>query len=218
MDHKKEYEKQGYCHVKEAVPPEIVDLLLLLIERSLGSKPLESGHTMDAQAINLKKTLEVYTDKFFPLMTFQWGLTGLMSRITGKTMLPSFGTFRIYQKGDLCKVHSDRMSCEHSLNITLGYSDDIVWGLEMGKDKVDIKDKPNFDVADDFGAEKYATIEMQPGDAVAYHGVHYRHGRLTPNPNRWSAHFFMNFVEKDGPFAKYAFDGRQPKRKAEFVF
>ena len=49
-------------------------------------------------------------------------------------------------------------------------------------------------------------IEMKPGDAVLYRGVERRHGRVTPNPNRSSAHLFLHFVERGGKHEAHAFD------------
>ena len=40
---------------------------------------------------------------------------------------------------------------------------------------------------------------MEVGDAVLYQGVNYAHGRITPNPNAWSAHLFLHFVDRNGP-------------------
>jgi hypothetical protein len=59
---------------------------------------------------------------------------------------------------------------------------------------------------------------MQPGDAVAYQGVHYRHARLSPNPNAWSAHLFMGWVDRQGPFKEMAFDKFELPRPANFHF
>jgi hypothetical protein len=39
-----------------------------------------------------------------------------------------------------------------------------------------------------------------------YRGVNHRHGRIEPNPNRWSAHLFLHWVDANGPFADQAFD------------
>ncbi len=47
---------------------------------------------------------------------------------------------------------------------------------------------------------------MQPGDAVLYRGIDLRHGRTQPNPNQWSAHLFLFWVERSGEFAQHAFD------------
>ena len=61
------------------------------------------------------------------------------------------------------------------------------------------------DLADQVGA-----VAMAAGDAVLYQGVHHHHGRVTPNPNRWSAHLFLHWVERNGAYADYAFDGQRP--------
>ncbi|WP_156767779.1 hypothetical protein [Candidatus Viadribacter manganicus] len=37
---------------------------------------------------------------------------------------------------------------------------------------------------------------MQPGDA----------GRVSLNPNRWPAHMFLHWVDRNGPHAAHAFD------------
>jgi hypothetical protein len=57
---------------------------------------------------------------------------------------------------------------------------------------------------------------MEVGDAVIYRGVHRAHGRTTPNPNRWSAHLFLHWVARDGPYSDQAFDGQPPPAGVEF--
>jgi len=71
-------------------------------------------------------------------------------------------------------------------------------------------------VANDFEADAYSAVEMRPGDAVLYQGVHYRHGRVTPNPNRWSAHMFLHWVDSVGPFKEHAFDGKPLSESVDF--
>jgi hypothetical protein len=60
-----------------------------------------------------------------------------------------------------------------------------------------------------FGDEESTALPMAVGDAVLYQGVNYRHGRTTPNPNRWSAHLFLHWVDADGPFRSEAFDANR---------
>ncbi|MBK6704704.1 MAG: hypothetical protein IPG56_13780 [Caulobacteraceae bacterium] len=62
------------------------------------------------------------------------------------------------------------------------------------------------DIVDDFAGNAFTSIAMLPGDAVLYRGVQHRHGRINPNPNRWSAHLFLHWVDRDGPHAAQAFD------------
>ncbi len=113
-----------------------------------------------------------------------WGLKPIMSELVGKPLLPTYDYLRIYREGDVCRVHSDRYSCEHSLSLTLDYSDDKVWPLEVERARTD----PSSKVDETFGPQDHASISMQIGDAVMYQGVNHRHGRVNPNPNRWSAH------------------------------
>jgi len=74
------------------------------------------------------------------------------------------------------------------------------------------------DLADEDFAEEdsHVAVPMQAGDAVLYQGVHRHHGRTTPNPNRWSAHLFLHWVARNGPYANQAFDGRPPPEAVEF--
>jgi hypothetical protein len=145
--------------------------------------------------------------------SFLWGLTPIMSQLVGRDLLPSYTYFRIYLKGDICRVHSDRPSSEFGLSMTLEYSDDQCWDLQLGKERIDSL----YPLSDDFGTMDYASIEMGVGDAVLYQGSHYAHGRTQPNPNGWSAHLFLFFVDRNGPYSKHAFDEKQFDR-VDFTF
>ena len=61
-------------------------------------------------------------------------------------------------------------------------------------------------------ATRSVLLPMGSGDAVMYQGVNHRHGRLQPNPNSWSAHLFLHWVDADGPHSDQAFD--RPALKA----
>ena len=150
-----------------------------------------------------KPAIEVYSHICPPLAGFLWGLTPSMEAYVGTRLVPTYGYFRIYQHGDVCKVHSDRYACEHSLSLMLAASDGLPWGLSVGKER---RSEPTATVDSDFGHEPFGTVSMMPGDAVLYQGVHHRHGRLEPNPNSWSAHAFLHWVNPEGPYAEQAFD------------
>ena len=64
--------------------------------------------------------------------------------------------------------------------------------------------------------DEMSSVPMQPGDAVLYQGVHRHHGRTTPNPNRWSAHLFLHWVARNGPFSGEAFDKQLPPARVDF--
>ena len=63
-----------------------------------------------------------------------------------------------------------------------------------------------------------ALATMKPGDGVLYQGTHHRHGRTTPNPNGWSAHLFLHWVDRDGPYATFAHDSRPVPPPVNFSF
>jgi hypothetical protein len=101
-------------------------------------------------------------------------------------------------------VHSDRPGSDVALSLTLGCSDGLPWGLSVGSLPVE-RQEPK---SDDFGGEPSATVELIAGDALLYRGVERRHGRLEPNPNRWSAHLFLMWVRRGGAQEAEAFQVR----------
>ena len=196
------YEERGYAHVEQLIPPEVAVAFIDRLQTDLE----QSGVSLDTYArqspLLKQRSIEIYGYHYKPMITFLWGLTPTMNQLTGRDLLPTYNYFRIYRQGDVCRVHSDRASCEHSLSLTLAYSDGAAWDFQVGTDPLD---EPRA-VEDEWGSERSATISMQPGDAVLYKGVEHRHGRTTPNPNRWSAHMFLHWVDRSGPHRDCAFD------------
>ena len=210
MQVKGDYHGKGYALIEGLIPPELAKVFLNRLKTDMERVRLPLSHFATTSPILNQSAIEIAGVQYRPMIPFLWGLTPTMSQLTGKDLLPSYNYFRIYREGDVCKVHSDRESCEHSLSLTLGYSDGKGWDLALGKDRIDEAGGP---VADDFEGKAFTSLPMRPGDAVLYQGVHYRHGRVTPNPNRWSAHMFLHWVDRDGPHAAQAFDAvaaRQP--------
>lgn len=200
-----DYQADGYALVEEFIPREVATALVQRLEADLKA----SGQSFDkfAQKLDLmnKPTVEISGHHYPPLLAFLWGLTPIVSHLTGRELLPSYDYFRIYSAGEILRVHSDRPSCEHSASLTLFYSDDKSWPLDIASERTE---GPDY-LKDDFGEEPHASLRMMPGDAVLYQGVNHRHGRATPNPNRWSAHLFLHWVDRDGPHADHAFDAKK---------
>lgn len=211
------YESDGYAHVQRLVAPDITTAFIDRLQSDLEQGGVSLQTYARQSPLLTKPSVEIYGYHYKPMITFLWGLTPIMSELTGRDLLPTYNYFRIYRQGDICRVHSDRASCEHSLSLTLAYSDSKPWNFEVGKNPID-QAQP---LADDFAADAATTITMEPGDAVLYRGVTHRHGRVSPNPNRWSAHMFLHFVDRDGPYANCAFDpeGRPggPPRVRDFA-
>ncbi|HEX6376780.1 MAG TPA: hypothetical protein VFZ91_13800 [Allosphingosinicella sp.] len=198
------YEDDGYAHLKGLVEPEVAQAFLRRLAKDLGRTALPLRGEGIHRNVLKRPALEVHGRDYSPMLYFFWGLTPLISRLVGRDLLPTYDFFRVYRAGDVCRVHSDRVACEHSLSLTLDYSDGKVWDLEIGRRALGGEAEA---MADDFGGDAHAAIGMAPGDAVLYRGVDLRHGRTSPNPNRWSAHLFMHWVERDGPYRDQAFEG-----------
>lgn len=208
-----DFANDGYAHIKELVPPEVARAIVARLKEATGGRPIPLSKPQPFAAVLKHPAFDVPSEIFRPLETFLWGLTPTMSRLIGKNLLPSYTYFRIYLKDDICRVHSDRPSSEFGLSLTLEYSDDKVWDLQVGKERIDSL----YPLSDDFGEMDYASVPMQVGDAVLYQGSHYAHGRMQPNPNTWSAHLFLFFVDRNGPYANYAFD-EKPFERVDFAF
>ncbi len=209
-----DYQADGYALVREMVPREVARALMNRIRTDLGPGPVAIPPSDVAPILN-RTALEIYGNQYTPLQTFLWALTASMEEVTGCRLIPTYDYFRVYREDDVCRVHRDRPACEHSLSLTLDYSDDAPWPLEIGKAGMA---GPDDEVADDFGLEPKSSLAMNIGDAVAYRGVTHRHGRTMPNPNLWSAHLFLHWVDRDGPFAAEAFDGAGMPPPVNFTF
>jgi hypothetical protein len=211
------YHDHGYAVLRGVAPPEVARGLLGLITNA-AQRPDVARQMLSRPSVNTRPSFEFHSSRFPAAFGFHWGLTSKVADVTGKRLAPSYCFFRAYQQGDRCTVHSDRPACDHSMSMALGYSDEKVWPIEVGARYLSVDDANKIHIADDFGEESYASVKLQPGDALLYKGVNHRHGRIAPNPNRWSAHLFLHWVDLDGPFAEWAFDKRPPPAPGEFAF
>ena len=210
-----DYERNGYALLQGLIPVEVAQAFLQGLHAELSGQPIDLSRVTSHANLLKRPAAEVYGHHYKPLLYFLWGLTPTMSALVGRELLPTYDYFRIYRHGDVCRVHSDRPSCEHSLSLTLDYSDDHVWDLEIGRTR---HSAPSAQVDEAWGEEPHSALAMAPGDAVLYRGVNYRHGRVTPNPNRWSAHLFLHWVDREGPYRDQAFDGQVKPARVDFRF
>lgn len=208
-----DYENAGYAHLEGLMPAAVAQQLLAQLKDSIDQSGVAQDMVRAAPPLK-RPALELYAYEYLPLLSFLWGLTPTMCAVTRRALLPTYSYFRVYREGDVCRVHSDRTACEHSLSLTLAYSDGKPWAFEIGRARIEQAQS----IADDFAESDVSSIVMQPGDAVLYQGVHYRHGRVSPNPNRWSAHMFLHWVDSAGPYRDQAFDGRASHAPVDFSF
>lgn len=201
------FDADGYAVIREAAPAAMAKNLLSVIHGSMIRDPkgLKKFELAEPR-VNEKPGYEFYGPRLPSVMTFHWGLTARIAAIVGRRIVPSFSFFRVYMAGDRLLVHTDRPSCEYALSLSLAYGDGIVWPLELGRKRYDyaeIADRPK---EESFGEDAYQTVMLDPGDGLLYRGVNLRHGRMQPNPNRWSAHLFLFWVDAEGEFKDLAFD------------
>lgn len=217
---REQFEENGWTLLKRVLPLEVADATLYAIQKDLGGDWESYRGDYIKTFLTDKKAYECYSFDYTPMATLQWGLTPYVSAVAGKDLLPSHGYFRVYRKGDVCHVHSDAKNCEYSLSMALGYSNDYLWDLNISAKAYDAEDMRPVDVAQMEEQLTFHSVTMGIGDGVLYNGISRLHGRIRPNPNKWTAQIFMHWVDRAGKYAQHAFDGRAAEivRRAEFVF
>jgi hypothetical protein len=207
-----DYYASGYSHLERLMSPLLAREYLALLKTEIDRSHLPAKAFMKPGDMLRRPAFELHGHLLRAMPSFHWGLTSMMNEMTERALSPTYCYFRVYRADDVCWVHSDRFACEHSLSLTLGYSDERVWPFEIGRER----QTENRPVEHDFGDDAFSSIAMQPGDAVLYQGIFYRHGRVTPNPNQWSAHLFLHWVDSTGPYKNELFDGRPASAAPDF--
>jgi hypothetical protein len=210
-----EYREKGRTLIEGLISPAMASNLTHEIQKIVA----QVGERLLAEPrVGEKPAYEIYGYKWWPMASFHWGLTHQIEAIAGVPLLPTYAFFRSYQEGDVCRIHADRAACEHSMSLTLAYADAQPWALSVEDEKLNEEQYFDPGQSPDYGDNAYSSYPMQPGDAVVYKGIEHRHGRLDPNPNRWSAHMFLHWVEKDGRYAGEAYDGYPMTPHGDFTF
>lgn len=211
----KEYHEKGRTLLSGLLAPKVASHLTLEIQKIVHQM---GGKLLADPRIGEKPAYEMYGYRWLPIASLQWGLTQYVQTLIGKPIVPTYSFFRSYQAGDICRIHADRAACQHSMSLTLAYADGKPWALSMEDSPMPKEKWGNSGQEADYGANSYSEFPMQCGDAVLYKGIIHRHGRLTPNPNRWSAHIFLHWVETDGDYSDQAYDSYPMHPHSEFVF
>lgn len=201
-----DYRDRGYALLPAFLSGDICAGVVTQFMRDLREGKARPGVRQNVPLLK-SNALELYSPGYPPMRGFHWGLTPAISALTGCDLVPTYAFFRMYRRDAVLRVHSDRAACEHSVSLMLAQSDGKPWPLEIATEPTEpFRMKPQ----DDFGDAGYSALPMAAGDAVLYRGITHRHGRMTPNPNGWSAHIFLHFVDRDGPYADQAWDGKPP--------
>ncbi|MGE3692863.1 MAG: hypothetical protein AB7F98_15925 [Novosphingobium sp.] len=208
------YRDKGFALLPALLPQDVATGVLARMKSDFAQQGLRLEGQMREGPLLARAASEVYGFHYVPLTYLHWGMTRTVEDLVGEELVPSYCYFRLYRAGDICRVHGDRYACEHSISLTLAYSDARPWALEVSPLRVET---PYQRADDSFGPEEQAeAVFMQPGDGVLYQGVHHHHARTTPNPNAWSAHLFLHWVSREGPYRDHAFDGQVPPASVTF--
>jgi hypothetical protein len=117
---------------------------------------------------------------------------------TGKKLIPTYSCFRVYKPGDFLIDHVDRLSCEISVSITLGYKY--------------IYDIPGYNwPLHGYVNGKKIYFRCELGDAVIYKGRVLKHGRDRFDAGEQSYHVqvFLHYVDEKNPYSReYKYDKR----------
>src|SRR5205085_10090853 len=162
-----DYDRNGYALVEQLIAPQTASALVAMVKKDVGPNALPLSKVQEFPSLLTRPAFEIYGHFYPPMQTFLWGLTPVVSQLIGRDLLPTYDYLRIYREGDVCRVHHDRLSCEHSLSLTLDYSDGVPWSLEVEQ----AHSEPSAQVEQDFGTGTFASLEMNVGDAVLYRGV-----------------------------------------------
>jgi hypothetical protein len=57
-----------------------------------------------------RRVIKIYAQQYPPMPGLLWGLTPRIAAATGCELLPTYAWFRLYQRDDVCRVHTDRQA------------------------------------------------------------------------------------------------------------
>ena len=131
------------------------------------------------------KSLSIYNYRWFLEILIE--SAPILSSIMQEPLLPTYSYARMYQHGEELEKHTDRPACEISVSVHLD-SDGTPWPLNFTK--------PNGEIA---------SIDLNPGQAVAYLGCESVHWRNVYQGHEHSQ-LFLHYVRSRGPNWNSYFD------------
>ena len=134
--------------------------------------------------------------------------TPVIEQNVKKKLFPTYSFFRIYDKGDDLRVHTDRESCEYTVALCLGaHPTDQPYEIFLGeKDKN--SDYKYFSKKGDF--ERYRIdykFPMMPNNAIIFKGMNKLHWREQCQHDHFIT-VFLHYVDQDGEYKDFKFDKR----------
>jgi hypothetical protein len=112
-------------------------------------------------------------------------LVPLMSRIAGRSLIPSYSFLASYRPGAHLPTHTDRAACDYTLTMHLGQDNDQPddWPLT---------------VQADFDSRSHRSYRLRPGEALLLRGTRLGHGRPARTGPGLYNQLLWHFVEAPG--------------------
>ena len=129
---------------------------------------------------------------------------------SGLKLYPSYSYARIYQPGEVLKIHRDRDSCEISATLTLSIDHDNPWDIFFGFEGTENDHEySGYDEDEKLTHLKnVTTITMNVGDAILYRGKEVYHWR-EEYAGKEQIQVFLHYVNADGQYASSKYDNRE---------
>jgi len=179
------FRRDGYVRVRQLLNESLSSYLWSYVRRRAESGTLDVG---DAAVAGARVQ---WADPAFEAL-LDW-IQPAIEDVTGRTLHPTYSYFRVYGNGDELPAHHDRESCEISVSVNLGQDPPDPWPLWIA------------------GYTSTVAVPMHPGDAVVYRGIDCQHWRDRYEGTQL-AQLFLHYVDRDGPYAAFKFDGRKSLR------
>lgn len=125
--------------------------------------------------------------------------------VIGEELYPCYSFFRLYNRIDYLKPHTDRPSCEFSATIPI--FTDKPWPLYM--QEYDLKKYGTEKLSWNKSSlnEKSINVVLELGDVCFYEGTKMNHWR-EPFEGNECYQLFIHYVRKNGKYSEYKFDKR----------
>jgi hypothetical protein len=181
---KESYEQNGYIQIEGFLDPSMVQIMSQYFE----NKVRGGGWVNEYESKNQASKMFCYADPLTEALLL--AAQQEVEKVCGMELIPTYSYSRIYQPGDELKPHVDRPSCEVSVTVNIANKGEL--------SPIYMEYKNN----------TVAACTLFPGDAVIYKGCETSHWRNQTLEGQLVVQFMLHYVNKNGPNASYAKDGR----------
>jgi len=131
-------------------------------------------------------TFSCYSDIVFESLMLH--IKPKLENMTKLKLTPTYSYWRLYKNNDELKIHKDKIACEISTTLCLGYDSEKEWPIYFSK---------NIDKSNSI------KLNTEPGDLVLYKGCELWHWRDKFEGNH-HAQAFLHFNDVNNEYAQYS--------------